>query len=200
MPLAIIQAAAYLRETQEDISSYIEIYRRSWNSIWDWKPDQGRETYVSIATVLSFSFKNIKHRQESFRLLCFISFLAPDDLPERLWMSDPKIQDETLRKIFLTRADFNNALGPLCAYSFVKRSSTSHGISIHRMVQDVMRDIIERRIPDEGSILGALSVHEATPEYWISRTAETLTSAYPNSDIPENWDMCDLLVTILLPF
>jgi hypothetical protein len=37
LPLAIIQAAAYLRETQAEISEYIGIYKKMRKSIWDFK-------------------------------------------------------------------------------------------------------------------------------------------------------------------
>ena len=46
----------------------------------------------------------------------------------------------------------DDVLAPLCVYSFVKRSPAKHSISIHRFVHDVMREIIEAHIKDDGNL------------------------------------------------
>jgi hypothetical protein len=191
LPLAIIQAAAYLRESQDDISSYIEIYREK-TTLWKWKPIQGTN-YVSLANFMTVSFQNIKHKESSLRLLCLISFLAPDDIPELLWTSHLRLQDDTLRKVFRSKRDLDSALAPLCAYSFVTRSSIKRSISIHRVVQDVMRDILEGRIEDDGNVLESLNSHETKSTYWIGRAAETLNSAYRDPNNPDTWNICEVI-------
>ena len=190
LPLAIVQAGAYLTETQDYIPNYLKIYRESRKNIWNWKPEQRAKSYVSVATVMTLSFKKIKTRAESVRLLCLISFLAPDDLPNVLWKSDPRIKDDTIRTIFATPADFNEAIAPLCTYSFVWRTPAK--ISIHRMVQDVVRDILEGQVWDHGGILDVFEdSSKKTTKYWITRTVETLDVAYPDADVAENWQVCE---------
>jgi tetratricopeptide (TPR) repeat protein len=109
-----------------------------------------------------------------------------------LWTSDQKLQDQTLRKIFGSKVEMNKALAPLFEYRFVKRFRSDRSLSIHRLVQDVMRDIIEERIKDKGTILECLAPREREPIYWIQRAIETLDIAYPPDD-PANWKICETL-------
>ena len=95
LPLAIIQAAAYLRACQDDVSNYIRIYRQARDTLWEWKPTQGKD-YISVATVMALSFQKFTHRQKSIRLFGLISYFAPDNIPELLWTSNPRFQDHTL--------------------------------------------------------------------------------------------------------
>ena len=191
LPLAIIQAAAYLRQSQEDILNYVRMYRETRKAIWDFKPIQG--DYVSIAAVMALSFEKIKDNEETVRLFCLITFFSPNNIPEFLLTSDPRLKDETLRRVFQNKGNLNKAIGPLCAYSFVKRSSAQQSFSIHPVVQDVMRDIIDGQIKDEGNILEVLGSSGVSPSYWIERAVETLVSAYPDSNNPDTWKVCEIV-------
>lgn len=45
-------------------------------------------------------FEKIKHREETMRLFCLVSFFAPENIPESLLTSDPGLQDEILGIIY----------------------------------------------------------------------------------------------------
>ena len=153
LPLAIIQAAAYIRESQGTILNYIGIYQRTRERLAKWKPLQGSD-FLSVATVMALSFRKIKNREESVRLFCLISFFGSDNIPESLLVADPRLQDEMLRQVFSNQESLNKAFAPLCAYSFVKRFGAKKSISVHRIVQDVMKDIIELSYQRRGKCIG----------------------------------------------
>ena len=176
LPLAIIQAAAYLQETQDEISSYTDIYRSSRTDIWNWDPVQD-ESYVSVATVMAIAFEKIKDFRPAVRLLCLFAFLGPDSIPEVLWTTDLRLGDEALRQTFATKASLNKALQSLLGYSLLQRSPVTRSLSIHRLVQDIMRDIIESQL-ERKLILEGMRLVEKSPKYWIERAVEILTIAY----------------------
>jgi tetratricopeptide (TPR) repeat protein len=99
----------------------------------------------------------------------------------------------TLRRICQSKQDLNIAIAPLLAYSFIKRSPTTHSISIHKVVQDVMRDIVEGKMMDVGMVLACLNVRETLPKYWVERAVEALKSSYPDSHDPKSWRVCEVL-------
>ena len=47
------------------------------------------------------------------------------------------------------------------------------------------------RIKDEGNVLESLDSSEAKPIYWLERGIEILVSAYPDSDNPDTWNVCE---------
>jgi tetratricopeptide (TPR) repeat protein len=177
LPLAIIQAAAYLQETQDELSSYIEIYKASKADIWDWSPTQDT-SYVSVATVMSIAFQKFQHLGATVRLFCLICFLDPENVPDLLWTDDTRFRDETLRQVFAKKAYLNKALQPLLAYGLVQRDPQTRGLSIHRLVQSVMREILDGSLTGVGVVLTDLCQSEKSPNYWIERIIEILNIGY----------------------
>src|SRR5436305_9385706 len=192
LPLAIIQAAAYIRECQGTILKYIKSYKLARERLSKWKPLEESD-FLSVATVMALSFKKIKSREESVRLFCLISCFGPDNIPESLLVASPIIKDEMLLDVFSNEESLNRAFAPLCAYCFVKRFEAKKSFSVHRVVQNVMKDIIELRIKDEGRVLESIDSSEAKPTYWLERGIETLVSAYPDSDNPDSWNVCETI-------
>lgn len=184
LPLAIVQAGAYLSETQDDVSNYFRFYKSSRKDIWGWKPSQD-SSYITVATVMAISFGKVKESEVSVRLFCLLSFLDPTRVPETLLTTSNKFQDP--RDIFRSPTNVNSALQPLITYNFVQRRDGN--ISMHRLVQDVMRDIIERELQDQGTVLDMLHDFDRFPQYWVERAIELLSIAYPSS-CPNTWNHC----------
>ena len=160
------------------------MYKETRKSIWDFKPAEG--DYISVAAVMALSFKKIKASEETVRLFCLIAFFAPDNIPESLLTSDAIFKDNVLRRVFQNKGDLNKVIGPLYAYSFVKHLPAQHSFSIHRIIQDIMKGIIEGQILDKANILEMFSPSEASATYWIMRSVESLVSAYPDPDNVDN--------------
>lgn len=190
LPLAIIQAALYLQATQESISGYMEIYKRERRNLWDWCPKQTL-SYLSVGTVMLLSFQKLRPFDASIRLFCLLSFLEPDNIPESLWTTDQRLQSESLRQTFSSEGELNKALEPLLVYCFIQRSEARF-ISMHRLVQNVMRDIIDGSLKDSADVLRCFGIEERVPQYWIRRAIEAVTIAYPDPHFT-NWRSCERL-------
>ena len=78
--------------------------------------------------------------------------------------------------VSLASETLNNALEPLLSYAFIQRSSQNSSISIHKLVQDIMRDILDDHEMDNGGVLDSLEPQEKKVVYWIERAFESLIS------------------------
>lgn len=198
LPLAIVQAATYLRATGNKIESYAELYRRSRIFIWNWMPRRERSkdpkdrSYISVATTMALAFEKIKQEELSVRLFCLLSLFSSNNIPELLFTNDSGFKDERLRQCFSARETLNDALEPLLAYAFIERSSANASISIHKLLQDIMRDILANHEMDKARVVDGLESQEKTEVYWLESTFESPAIAYPKSD-PESWGTCETL-------
>ena len=72
----------------------------------------------------------------------------------------------------------------------MKRSQQNESISIHRVVQDVIRYLIDGSLEDVGELLTTFDVEQRTPRYWIEQATKVIQNAYPWS-LPSTWRQCD---------
>ena len=134
LPLAIMQAAAYLNENSTTIIRYLKIYEECNNSFIkllskDFE-DEGRYPGMKnpIITTWLISFNQIR-RCDSLAAdyLAFISCINPHNIPESLLPRAPL--DET-----------TDALGTLKAFAFIKERIEEGLYDIHQLVQIAMRN------------------------------------------------------------
>ena len=195
LPLAIIQAADYLWATKEDIMEYINLYDIHSQQLLAWKGNYSNNT---VAAVMSISFSKIKSQEGSLRMFCLLSFLSPDDIPQGLWVNDERFGDDMLRQIFNEKLQMNATLKPLLEYGFIRRRSGS--LSVHRVVQEVMRGLLDKQVDDVVNVLHVLPFTHRIAEFWIERAIELIGIVYPGIPAqeyscsheahPENWPRC----------
>lgn len=79
LPLAIEQAAAYVREVTAGFSAYSEKYRRNRKDLHMWTPVGNRQYLHWVATTWIMSFDILeKTNKHAATLLLLFSFLNPD--------------------------------------------------------------------------------------------------------------------------
>jgi hypothetical protein len=66
LPLAIAQAAAFMRETHSSVSEYLELYKKEWNNLGGDDSNTPLRHYPngSIQTTWMVSYETIKKRNE----------------------------------------------------------------------------------------------------------------------------------------
>jgi tetratricopeptide (TPR) repeat protein len=129
LPLAIMQASCYIKETSSSIKRYIEIYRDSEDSALDilnytFESD-GRDRDIPNAVARSWmiSFDQIREAlPRAAKILSLMAFFDRQSIPESLL----KDQDETL-------FSFEMAIGKLLAYSLVTRNVGNKHFDEHRL-------------------------------------------------------------------
>ncbi|KAL4921119.1 hypothetical protein BDW62DRAFT_198138 [Aspergillus aurantiobrunneus] len=170
LPLAIVQAVAFMQENSVSIGEYIELYNDSEETSMDLLCEQfetlGRDTGVpnAVATTLILSIDQIKERDpKAIEILSLIAFLDRNNVPKSL------IQHKIKRPLELTKA-----LGTLKAFSLIVATDGKGNFSFHRLVQLVLRKWL---------------IIEAKYEEKSIQAMELLDEVYPDANF-ENWGTC----------
>src|SRR6266700_2397108 len=174
LPLALEQAGAYIEETECGLQGYLRLYRvqgvRLLKEHGEFAPDHPEP----VATTWSLSFKNVEQANPAAaELLRFCAFLAPDAIPEELFTESAAELGPTLEPVASDPSRLNKAIRELLKYSLVHRDPETNTLSIHRLVQEVLKD----QMPEE------------TQRLWAERAVRAVSSAFPNPEY-RNWDVC----------
>ena len=145
LPLAVEQAAAYVREVTADFSAFLEEYERNREKLHTWVPAGNRQYPNSIATTWSMSF-NLLQKYPA-KLLRLFSFLNPDSILIAFLVSGAEALPKDLRHIIVDQTEMATALLELEKFSLIKWDRRNKSITIHRLVQVVVID----KMSDEDS-------------------------------------------------
>jgi tetratricopeptide (TPR) repeat protein len=135
LPLAIVQAAAYINENGIAIADYLSLLAEQEEEVIDLLSeefeDDGRYSNVKnpVATTWLISFEQIRRRDPlAADYLSFMACAEPKDIPQSLLPPGP------------TRKKEIDAIGTLNAYSFVTRRSANMVLDLHRLVHLATRN------------------------------------------------------------
>jgi len=174
LPLALEQAGAYIEETECGLQGYLRLYRaqgvKLLKELGEYIPDHPRP----VATTWSLSFENVEEANAaSAELLRFCAFLAPDAIPEALFAESAVDLGPKLEPIASDPSMLNTAMRELLKYSLVQRDPETQTLSIHRLVQEVLKDQMD----------------EETQRTWAERTVRAMSRIFPDPEYA-NRDVC----------
>ena len=172
LPLAIEQAAAYIREVTADFSVFLEDYQRNHKRLHLWVPAGNRQYPNSIATTWSMSF-NLLQKYPT-KLLRLFSFLNPDNILIAFLVSGAEAFEDDLRHVIRDQIDMAKALLELEKFSLIKWNRSNKSIAVHRLVQIVVRDEIANK--ELGST--------------VSNIIDLFSQAFPKFTTNENRLLC----------
>lgn len=134
LPLAIVQAAAYINENGIAIADYLSLLADQEEEVIDLLSEEFedyaryRDVKNPVATTWLISFEQIRQRDPlAAKYLSFMACVEPKDIPQSLLPPGP------------TRKKEIEALGMLSAYSFITRRPTDMALDLHRLVHLVTR-------------------------------------------------------------
>lgn len=138
LPLAIVQAAAYMNENDMSIMDYTDLYNGSEKEIIDILSedfeDQGRYRDIQnpIAKTWLISFNRIRQQTPlAIEYLSFMACLLNQDIPQSI------LPEASTKKKFI------EAVGILTAYSFLIRREDRKTFDIHRLVHLATRNWLQ---------------------------------------------------------
>ena len=172
LPLAIEQAAAYVREVTADFSAFLEEYERNHKKLHMWVPAGNRQYPNSIATTWSMSFNLLQ--KYPIKLLRLFSFLNPDGILIAFLVSGAEALEDDLRHIIFDQIEMATALLELEKFSLIKWDRPNKSITIHRLVQMVVSD----EMSDEES------------RSTITNIIDLFTQAFPKFTTNETRSLC----------
>jgi tetratricopeptide (TPR) repeat protein len=132
LPLAIVQAAAYINENGIALSEYLVLLEEQEQDVIDLLSedfdDDGRYEDVKnpVATTWLVSFEHIRRLAAEY--LSFMSCIDPKDIPQSLLPPAQSRKKET------------DAIGTLDAYSFVSKRAADEALDVHRLVHLAMQN------------------------------------------------------------
>ncbi|KXX75211.1 Kinesin light chain [Madurella mycetomatis] len=148
LPLALIQAAAFIQEMSISVDSYLQLLDKSDQHVVDLLSEEfetvGRDAEASrtVAETWILSFEQIQ-QQDAFagELLSLMSLFDRRAIPQKFIhdYSERQRGQELRGEIRVTKA-----LGILKAFSFLTEDK-DHGFDIHRLIQLVTRNWLDRK-------------------------------------------------------
>jgi len=175
LPLALDQAGAYLEETGCSLSDYLQRYGQQEAYLLSRRGNPGGDHPHSVTTTFRLSQERVEQEQEvALDLLRLCAFLHPESIPEELFVAGSAQLGPSLAAVVGNPTEFDLALAALRTLSLVQRQAQTHTISLHRLVQVVMREQME---PDEVRL-------------WSERVIHMVNAAFPNGDFA-TWTQCE---------
>jgi len=194
LPLALDQAAAYIEENQCSLGAYLNLYRSHRAYLLQRRGTFGAKDYpYSVATTWSLSFERIERTDPlAADLLRLCAFLHPDAIPEEMIVAAAPYLGPRLQQIADDPALLDAVIGALRRFSLIWRNAETKTLTIHRLVQVVLKDAMDKEIEREWAERAVYLVSYTFPEDEFSnwRQCESyLPHALICADLIEQWDM-----------
>ena len=173
-PLAIDQAGAYIDENGANLHHYRELYAKRRTHLLTTREEGIADHPESVVTTLSLSFEKVAQtNQVALELLRCLAFLHPDAIPDVLLEQGASQLGEPLQTVITDTLEFEKAIGKLRRYSLVRRNPDGGTLTIHRLVQDVVKD----------------NMHESSQRQWAERVVRAINQAFPTVEFA-SWETC----------
>ncbi len=167
LPLALVQAGAYVEETGCSLADYHRLYATHRKDLLARHSRLLLDYPDTVATTWSLSFQQIEQANPvAADMLRLCAFLAPDAIPEELLTRGATELGAVPGAAAADPFKLNEALEVLRRYSLVRRNGSTHILSIHRLVQTVLKE----------------SMDQETQRAWAERTVRAVNAAFPETD------------------
>ncbi|MBO0796414.1 MAG: tetratricopeptide repeat protein, partial [Ktedonobacteraceae bacterium] len=177
LPLALDQAGAYIEETQCNLADFLSLLQHHPSVLLEAR-DSCADHPFSVTQTFTLAFEQLGHEhQAAADLLTLCCFFAPEQIPEECICQGVQHLEQPLAGVVADTLQFNAALRLLLAYALLQRNPETKTLSMHRLVQIVLRqrlDLSSRR-------------------YW-ARQALRLISASILATPANRWTACERLL------
>lgn len=172
LPLALDQAGAYIEETGCGLADYLSYYKRRRAELLARRGENAADHPHSVSATFSLIFAILqRNHPRVVELLCLCAFLYPDAIPEELLSAGASALPSTLNATVNDPLALNEVLQVLRASSLVRRDPATRMFSLHRLVQDVIKD--------------GLTIDERRG--WAEITVHMTSRALPDPNQPMEW-------------
>jgi tetratricopeptide (TPR) repeat protein len=179
LPLALDQAGAFIEEMPSTLAEYLKLYRREGDELRANRSGYfANHAHDSVTFTFSLAYRNVaKASAAAADLLRVCAFLAPDAIPEEIFVVGASEMGETLRPVAGGGLNLVKVIGEAGRFSLIRRDAKGGNIEIHRLVQQVLKDEMsaeERRV-------------------WAERVIRGLNATFPEVE-HKNWPLCEKLL------
>jgi tetratricopeptide (TPR) repeat protein/transcriptional regulator with XRE-family HTH domain len=176
LPLALDQAGAYIEETGCHLSDYLDRYQISRTTLLKRRGGVNSPHPSSVLTTVSLSFERLEQRHAGAAdLLRLCAFLHPNAIPEE-FLTTPHHETASLPRAgeTLSPVALDDAIVALRHFSLLHRHAEARTLSMHRLVQTVLRDQMD----------------EQTQRIWAERVIGIVSELFPDVELLHTWSQC----------
>lgn len=174
LPLALDQAGAYLEETKSSLASYLTTYRAQRSQLLKRRGKGAVDHPESVMATFTLCFKKVKRlNRAAAELLQFCAFLDPDSIPEEILQIGASDLGSVLQPVVADTFTLDTALNDLAHFSLVRRHTETHSVSMHRLVQDVLQERMDKTVQ----------------RVWAERVVRVVNRIFPEAEF-EHWSVC----------
>ena len=182
LPLALDQAGAYIEETGCGLIDYLHRYQQQRVRLLDRRGMAGGEHPHSVtATFVLASERAEQENSVAGDLLRVCAFLHAEAIPEELFGEKAAHLGPELASLTADPVQFDQAIAVLRRFSLVQRQIQTRTLSLHRLVQAVLRE--------------RMSMQEQAR--WMKRIITTLNAMFPEATY-EVWETCERILPHVL--
>jgi tetratricopeptide (TPR) repeat protein len=182
LPLALDQAGAFIEETPSSPAEYLNLYRTQGAYLRSQRGELASDHPESVAITFSLSFDKVAAASPTAAdLLRACAFLAPDLIPEEIFTEGGTDLGDLLSATVNNSLVLINAVKEVRRYSLLRRDPDAHTLSVHRVVQDVLKDTMD----------------ESTQREWAERIVKAVSHVLPDFDETDytDWPVFERLLT-----
>ena len=177
LPLALDQAGAYIEEQCLTLAEYLALYQDEKATLLATRGELAHD-HPSVMVTFALAFQKVAEQSAAAAdLVRVCAFLAPDDIPEELFTAGAAELGEHLSPAASQKKVLNEALAAATRSSLVSRNRNRQTLTIHRLVQEVLRG----------------EMGEEEQKQWAERVVNAVTEVFPHADY-ENWPQCQRLI------
>src|SRR5579883_1550545 len=166
LALALEQAGAYLAASGMSLADYLALFRTRSHELLSRRT--GNDYPHAVATTWDLSFQRVQKRAPAAaELLRCCAFLAPDAIPEEILTQGARHLGKLLAPVAADPLRLADALAALRTHSLLTRDPEARTLTVHRLVQTILRDRLPAPEGNEWMRRVVLATHAAfpAPEY-----------------------------------
>ncbi len=165
LPLALDQAGAYILETACGVSRYHDLYHQGQADLLNRRGRFSSGHPESVAATFSLIFKTMSQlNNTALDLLRLCAFLHPDEIPVEMITTGAMDLPLSLQEAVSTPLAFNDVISVLSTFSLIRRNAQQNFLSLHRMVQIVLKKMMDT----------------ATHQRWAEAAVRVVNSVLPD--------------------
>jgi tetratricopeptide (TPR) repeat protein len=179
LPLALDQAGAYMEATGCSLSDYVRLFDIAPLRLLD-ERDASDDHPLSVTRTVALAFEQLEQRHPlAAELLTVCAFLAPEAIPEAFFIEGAVELGRGIETLASHPFELQQAIKALLAYSLVQRQATIRTLTIHRLVQTILK--------------GRLS--EASQRLRMGQVLHAMSRLFPAEEMQEDyWSACERLL------
>ncbi|MBW4483538.1 MAG: tetratricopeptide repeat protein [Tildeniella torsiva UHER 1998/13D] len=177
LPLALDQAGAYILETPSSLKEYLRLYETAGPQLLAQRGDNALD-HPSVTITFGLAVQVASQQLPAVAaLLNLCAFLPPDGIPEEVFKDGAAAFEEPLQSALAEPLKYMALLREAGRFSLVVRDVEEQTFSVHRLVQEVIRDGLD----------------EAEQEALVRQLLDAMNEAFPEVEFA-NWLLCDRLL------